>query len=401
LSRENLFPLIVAFLTVAINYGTRGSFGLFLKPFEGEFGASRATISSILSITMLTFGSLAFFTGYLIDRFGAKVVLVVGGALAAGSFMISSKAISLFQVTLSFGLIFGAATCFLSQITALSLLAKLPSGGNPLALGLVGSGPGIGSLFLSPSIGAMIACLNWRSAMEGIGWLFVCYLLLPLLLLRQNGSRKSAFLQKGMSKSSTKTLWQGRNMPLLFISFLLMSTAVYGVLSQEVAYATDQGMSLTEAAWALGFVTGIGVIASPLTGWISERIQSKKKLGAGILAFATVGILLIFIAKSGIVLALGSMVVGTAYASYVPIFPPITRALFGEDFFGRAWGLICMGGSIGAALGSWLGGYLHDLRGNYDSVWLVMALSFLAASVTLLLVDTARVEEHPQGVLKA
>ena len=400
MSRENLIPLIVAFLTVAINYGTRGSFGLFLKPFEGEFGASRATISSILSITMLTFGSLAFFTGYLIDRFGAKVVLVVGGALAAGSFMISSKATSLPQVTLSFGLIFGAATCFLSQITALSLLAKLPSGGNPLALGLVGSGPGIGSLFLSPSIGAMIARLNWRSAMEGIGWLFVCYLLLPLLLLRQNGNRKSAFLQKEMSKSSTKTLWQGRNLPLLFICFLFMSTAVYGVLSQEVAYATDQGMSLTEAAWALGFVSGIGVIASPLIGWISQRIQSKKKLGAAILAFATVGILLIFVAKSGIVLALGSMVVGTAYASYVPIFPSITRALFGEEFFGRAWGLICMGGSTGAALGSWLGGYLHDLRGNYEGVWLVMALSFLAAAITLLLVDTARIEEHPQGFLK-
>ena len=179
-----------------------------------------------------------------------------------------------------------------------------------------------------------------------------------------------------------------------------MSTAVYGVLSQEVAYATDQGMSLTEAAWALGFVSGIGVIASPLIGWISQRIQSKKKLGAAILAFATVGILLIFVAKSGIVLALGSMVVGTAYASYVPIFPSITRALFGEEFFGRAWGLICMGGSTGAALGSWLGGYLHDLRGNYEGVWLVMALSFLAAAITLLLVDTARIEEHPQGLLK-
>jgi MFS family permease len=392
LSRENIFPLTVAFLTVAINYGTRGSFGLFLKPFAEEFAASRASISSILSITMLTYGSLAFFTGYLIDRFGAKVVLLVGGALAAGSFLISSMAGSLLQVTFSFGIMFGAATCFLSQITALSLLLKLPSGGNSLALGLVGSGPGIGSLCLSPSIGAMIARLSWRSAMEGISWLFVCYLLLPLLLLRQNGNRKRAFLQKEMSKSSTKTLWQGRNLPLLFVSFLLMSTAVYGVLSQEVAYATDQGMSLTEAAWALGLVTGIGVIASPLLGWISERIQSKKKLGAWILGLATLGILLIYVAKSGILLALGSIVVGTAYASYVPIFPSITRALFGQEFFGRAWGLICMGGSIGAALGSWLGGYLHDLRGNYELVWLVMALSFLAASVILLMVDETTIE---------
>jgi len=75
---------------LAINYGTRGSFGLFLKPLEGEFETSRAVISSILSMTMLTYSALAFFTGYLIDRFGSKVVLLAGGVLAAASFAVNS-----------------------------------------------------------------------------------------------------------------------------------------------------------------------------------------------------------------------------------------------------------------------------------------------------------------------
>jgi MCP family monocarboxylic acid transporter-like MFS transporter 13 len=132
LQKTNIGAIIVAFFTLAINYGTRGSFGLFLKPLEGEFETSRAVISSILSITMLTYSTLAFFTGYLIDRFGPKVVLLTGGILAATSFMVSSVATSLLHVTLSFGIIFGAATCFLSQITAVSLLIKLPSGGNTL-----------------------------------------------------------------------------------------------------------------------------------------------------------------------------------------------------------------------------------------------------------------------------
>jgi len=396
LRQEKVVALGVAFLTMAINYGSRSTFGLFLKPLEEEFTASRASVSFILSVVMITYGTLAFFTGYLVDRVGAKVVLLIGGASAGLAYLISCQATSLLQVTISLGILFGAATCFLSQITALSLFVKFPSGGNSLALGFVGTAPAIGSLLLSPFMAAMIAYTSWRSAMESLGILFLAYLLLPLLLLRRDGEKRTT-RQSESVRSSGKKFWQGRNLHLLFTSFLLMSLAIYGVLSQEVAYATDQGISLTEAAWALGFVTGIGVISSPLLGWIADRIQNKKKLGAWILALATVGILFIFIARSGLVLTLGSIIVGTAYASYVPIFPAITRALFGNDFFGRAWGFVCMGGSLGAALGSWLGGYLHDLRGNYDLVWLVMALSFLAASSTLFMVDDTTMEEHPRG----
>lgn len=183
-------------------------------------------------------------------------------------------------MTISLGILFGAATCFLSQITALSLFVKFPSGGNSLALGFVGTAPAIGSLLLSPFMAAMITYGSWRSAMEILGGLFLVYLLLPLLLLRQENGKRST-RQREWVKSSGKGLWPGKKLYLLFSSFHLMSLAIYGVLSQEVAYATDQGISLTEAAWALGFVTGIGVLSSPLLGWIADRIQSKKSWGLG------------------------------------------------------------------------------------------------------------------------
>jgi MFS family permease len=400
LQKTNIGAIIVAFFTLAINYGTRSSFGLFLKPLEGEFETSRAVISSILSITMLTYSTLAFFTGYLIDRFGPKVVLLIGGLLAATSFMVSSVATSLPHVTLSFGIIFGAATCFLSQITAVSLLIKLPSGGNAIALGLVGSGPAIGSLFLSPSIASLILSTDWRSAMRVIGWSFLAYLLLPVFLSQKHKKTDSSLFPKEERVSLKSIVFRDRNLGLLFLSLLLMSAAIYGVLSQEAAHATDRGMSLTEAAWALGLISGIGIIASPGLGWVSDRVRSKKKLGALILVMAVIGIFFIFIARSGLVLALGSIIVGTAYSSYVPILPSITQTLFGRDFFGRVWGLISMGGSIGAAMGSWLGGYFHDRWGNYNLFWIVLALCFLAASVALLSVDTEQMERRNQELMR-
>lgn len=389
---RNLIPITVGFIALALNYGTRSSFGIFLPPFEAEFGVSRGAVSSILSITMLTYATLAFFTGYLVDRFGAKMVLLIGACLGAISCMISGWASSLVQITLSYGVIFGAATCFLSQIPVLSLLVKRPSGVSSLSVGLVGSGPGIGSLFLAPSIGAVISWAGWRSAMQGIAWLFLGYLFLTLLLLRKNEYKNKPEGMEGKAGLG-KIFFKGRNLPLLFSSFLLMALAIYGVLSQEAAYAIDRGMTLTQAGWALGLIPGIGVIASPLIGWLSDRVHNENKLGALILAMGGAGIFFIFVARSWLVLALGSIVVGTAYASYAPIYSSLTRSLFGPDFFGRAWGFMSMGGSIGAALGSWLGGYIYDRQGNYHLVWLMMAISFLAAAITLFLLDTANPEK--------
>jgi sugar phosphate permease len=92
LQNKNISPIIVAFSTLAINYGTRGSFGLFLKPLEGEFETSRAVISSILSITMLTYSALAFFTGYLIDRVGIFFIFIARSSLvlALGSIIVGT-----------------------------------------------------------------------------------------------------------------------------------------------------------------------------------------------------------------------------------------------------------------------------------------------------------------------
>ena len=218
---KTLIPITVGFLTLAANYGSRSSFGIFLKPFEAEFGASHGTISSILSITMLTYATLAFFTGYLIDRFGAKIVLMMGACSAFISCMIISWASSLIQITLSYGIIFGAGTVFLSQITALSLLAKLPSGVNSLSLGLVGSGPAIGSLFLAPAVGALIAYHGWRLAMQAIGGLFLGYLLITLFLLRRNGYQKVPVGQK-KDINLREMMLRGRNLPLIFCSFFFI-----------------------------------------------------------------------------------------------------------------------------------------------------------------------------------
>ena len=131
----------------------------------------------------------------------------------------------------------------------------------------------------------------------------------------------------------------------------------------------------------------------PVIGWISDRFTNRKRLGAILILIGVVGVLLIFIAEKWIVLALGSALVGVSYGSYMPIFPSITKAVVGTEVFGRVWGFISMGGSLGAAIGCGIGGYIYDLFGNYNLLWFIIAVCFLAASVSLLLVNADGLEK--------
>jgi len=376
----------VGFLTLALNYGSRGAFGLFLKPLENEFGASRGTISSILSINMIVYGCVAFLTGYLNDKFGPRIVLLLGGGLAGISFLISAASSSLIQIMLSYGVMFGVATCMLSQITAVSLLMKLPRKTSSLAIGVVGSGPGIGNVLLVPIIAGIIARTEWRFAMNVIGCLLLLYIAAPLFLLKK-ADGKTTVNQEVFSFKETVKFLKNRNILIMFSSFFLLCISIYGVLSQEAAYATDRGFSLSQAAWALSLITGMGVVFSPVIGWISDRFTNRKRLGATLILIGVVGVLLIFAADKWIVLALGSALVGVSYGSYMPIFPSITKAVVGRKVFGRVWGFISMGGSLGAAIGCGTGGYIYDLFQNYNLLWFIIGACFLAASVSLLLVN--------------
>jgi len=71
--------------------------------------------------------------------------------------------------------------------------------------------------------------------------------------------------------------------------------------------------------------------------------QGKKATGAIIVGVGVAGALFIFVAGSWVTLALGSVFVGMAFCSYLPIFLSITREVVGVEFFGRVWGFISMG----------------------------------------------------------
>src|ERR1041384_4077512 len=69
--------LCVSFMSTLVGAGIRSSPQVFIHPFEHEFGWSRAEISFALGINLLLFGLAAPISGWLLDRFGPRRVMMI------------------------------------------------------------------------------------------------------------------------------------------------------------------------------------------------------------------------------------------------------------------------------------------------------------------------------------
>ena len=165
----------VSALITCVGMGALFSLGVFLKPIEESMGWSRTGISTIalLNWTFMGVGSLLW--GTLSDRYGGRVVALIGGALLGLGLLLSSQVTALWQLHVTFGAMVGlAAGAFYAPLTATATRWFTAKRG--LAVALVSAGIGVGVLVISPVVRWIISISDWRMAMIVLGdlaWLVV------------------------------------------------------------------------------------------------------------------------------------------------------------------------------------------------------------------------------------
>ncbi len=81
------------------------------------------------------------------------------------------------------------------------------------------------------------------------------------------------------------------------------------------------------------------------------------------------------------VLVFGALM-GVLWLGTVPLTSGIVAQVFGTQYFSMLYGVVFMSHQFGSFLGAWLGGYIHDVTGSYDLMWLIsMALGLIAAAL--------------------
>jgi MFS family permease len=175
------FVLSIVFLTTLTSAGVRSSPSVLIHPLEAEFGWSRTLIASAVSMNLLLFGVAAPISGWLIDKWGPRKVMI--GSLALLIFGVSgTMAMDQFwQFFLVWGIVVGLGAGGVGSVLTATVGNRWFVARRGLALGILGSASSTGQIIFLPLFMAAITYAGWR--MGSMALIIVAMILVPVIYL--------------------------------------------------------------------------------------------------------------------------------------------------------------------------------------------------------------------------
>ena len=378
--------LLCGGVIVTLSMGIRHGFGLWLQPITQEMGWTRESFAMGIAIQNIAWGVMGIFAGMVADRFGAFRVLLVGAVAYALGLAGMALSTTPLWFALTAGLLIGAAQAGTTYAVIFGVLGRqIPAERRSWAMGVIAATGSFGQFFMVPVEGALIAQLGWSNALVVLAMLVL--MIVPLAF----GLREPGFAGRQGAAPRQQSVAQAVAEAFRTPSFLLL-TAGYFVCGFQVmfigvhmpSYLKDYGLAPHVASYSLALVGLFNIFGTYLAGNLGQHFP-KRYLLAGIYgarSIVTVAFLLVPLSPASVYVFSAAM--GFLWLSTVPLTNATVAQIFGVQHLSMLGGFVFFSHQVGSFLGVWLGGYLYDRSGSYDSVWyLSIALGIFAALVNL------------------
>ncbi len=373
--------VIVCFFSVCIIFGIRLSFSVFFAEFVTAEGWSNEAAATVFSLNMFVFALTAPFAGMALDRYGPRLVFGAGVVLMAAGLWLSSRADSLNDLLLGYGLIGG----FGLGITGLGPVASVIAGWTSparrgRAIGIAFAGTGVGSLIFVPLANLLIEQFAWRNAYLFLS-LICAFILLPLMVI---GLRRPPARQVDHKvRASAAPVWGSLLRNPAFWALLIVGLTALGPVRSltvhQVAYMESSGVMRETAANVVGLAGFLTTFSFIGLGWVSDRFGRMVAFAIGAAGLIAAVMILLLLRAADLPLLL--VLYAIFYALGEGTRSSQTTALASDVFHRQGLGLIngLVGGmfGLGAALGPWLVGRLRDQSGTYDGGLLMVVTMVL------------------------
>lgn len=361
--------------------GAMFSLAIFLEPIATDTQWSRAGISSAMTLNFLVMGVSGFVWGAVSDRYGARIVVVIGAVLLGLALVLASRAQSLLAFQLGYGVLVGlAASTFFAPMIALT--TSWFDRHRSFAVSLVSAGMGVAPMTISPFARWLISAYDWRTAMFAIG-ISAWALLLPAVLVVRQPPEAPRDSSSAQAEGETDlSVWQALRSPqflVLGLTFFACCAAHSGPIFHMVSYAMLCGVA-PMAAVTIYSVEGLaGLGGRILFGVLGDRLGAKPVLVAGLLVQAAVIPAYLAAAGLGQFYAL-AVIFGATYGGTMPLYAVLARDHFGPRIMGTVFGAATMLSALGMSFGPLAGGMAFDAFGSYSWMFIGSAIVGLGAA---------------------
>ena len=373
-------------------------FTLMIKPWQQEFGWSRAQISQSFSLAAISVAICSPFMGRLFDRFEPRKLIagmmVVFGLGIASLARLDANLTRLYLTTVFIG-IAGTGTYQLGYARVVAAWFERRLG---TALSIVVAGSGVGSLFFPPLIQHSITVYGWRST-----WLLLALLPLfvgaPLTFLFAPSPRVQAADKPagGETESVPGVDWRHalakRSFWLIALGVCSMSLAENGALVHLAPMLSDRGLKAEDAALIVSVLGGASVAGRLCLGWILDYLAGSL-IAASSLFLAGAGLFLLGRGHTFHTAVVAALIAGLGMGCEFDLMPYMLKRYFGMRSFSTMYGLIYTVYAAAGAAAPLILGHIYDVSGSY--VWIMSLMSgfTVAAAFCMLALPSYRYVGH-------
>ena len=371
--------LLCSIIIVLIANGFRQTFGIFLLPVAADLDISRQAFGLVVAIQALLFGFVQPIAGLIADRHGSFKVIVGGAFLYALGLWLMSISANALDLHISLSILVGLGLAGTTQVIVLGAVGKVvPNERRGFVFGTVIAAGSFGMFLFVPSLQGMLGIFGWRETLVIMAFIV---LLIPLLAI---GLRITAnFKNDGKIQSLREAIGEARchrGYILLVVGFFVCGFHVTFISTHFPAYLADKGVSLSAAAYALGIIGLFNILGAYVFGADGDRYRKKNLLTFIYSSRALVMILMLVLPITDNTALIFGAILGVLWLATVPLTSGIVAQIFGTQYFSMLYGIVFMSHQFGAFSGAWLGGYIYDIAGSYDLMWVVSAALGLAAA---------------------
>lgn len=368
--RTVVAAILSAAFAVMISTGVRQSFGLFLAPISDELGGGREAFSLAVALSNLIYGLPII--GILVDRFGSRRVLGVGGVVYAAGLLLITQWVSVWGLILSLGVLAGMGLGATTYVVVLGAIGRLVDDDHrSKVFGVITAMGSAGFLIMPPLNQWWLERWGWKAAL-GIGAALAASIAFLALGLprRDRGAAVPNPLQEAQAPWLA-FITQGFRQPsflLLVAGFFVCGFHVAFIGVHLPVFLSDHGIGHIRGL-ALALIGTFNLVGSLSFGWLGDRLPRRYLLSFIYGGRGAVIALYFFLPVTVTSSVLFSALIGLLWLATVPLTSGAVATFFGTRYLATMYGFVFFSHQIGAFLGSWWAGRLYDQLGSYDLIF--------------------------------
>ncbi len=395
------YIVLLAFLGIFVSMSLRQTIlSVLFKPMILELDWTRTTFSLIISVGLVIGGFSSLVIGPLMDRYGGRWLMPLGGIIIALSTMALSQVNSIWQFFLFQSILISIGIYLIGHLVVNTAISNwfIRKRGRAIAFGAMGLST---SAIIIPPLTQMLADgFGWRYAWAILGPFLGVIIIVPALLFMRQRPEEIGLKPDGEASSSStgaiakpppeEVRWTRNEVmrqPTFWLlvasgGFLQMCTGAINL--HIIPHLTDVGISPIMAT-SIVSVWGIASLSiKPVWGFLTERVPVRY---CAAIAYATdaVAILLLISTRHPALLYVINFIRGLGTGGFTTVGEMLWANYYGRLSLGRVRSIALPFSILFSAIGPVFAGYAFDLTGNYRSAFgTLTATVFLSTFLVLL-----------------